>query len=104
MEDRLKAAEKIIDECFWGDYKMNARDLIVKLDNDEPGFSQFLFSKIIENSRFPSKWLKVIFPQDQLERLLNRYTEKNKERRRIRLISANLTGNVDLVPEYQWKK
>jgi hypothetical protein len=99
---RLESARAVLAECFWGDYTLAAQDLLRRLDNGEPGFDQFLFSKIIENSRHPSRHLRNLFASDRLEFLLNRHLEQTGNKKRVRLVAANLTGNYHLASEYGW--
>ncbi len=103
-EPRLASAQVVIQECFWGDYQLSAQALLDRLDRNEPGFDRFLFSKIIENSRHPSRHLRNLFPPIVLKNLLDRYLEQAGEKKRLRLIAANLTGNYHQAPEYQWRR
>jgi len=91
-------------ECFWGEYHLTARDILDRLDRKEPGFDRFLVSKIIENSRHPSRHLRNLFPRDTLQRLLDRYIDRSGEDKRLRLIAANVTGDYNRAPEYQWRR
>ena len=104
MDDRTHAARKIIAECFWGDYNLTPEELLSRLDSGEPGFDGFLFSKIMENSGYPSGYIGALFPPEQARELLDRYLKRSKKSRRIRLAAANITGNDDLVPEYRWNR
>lgn len=102
MDDRRTIADKMISECFWGDYSLTANELLVRLEQHDPGFERFLFSKIIENSRQPSRYLPMLFAPEVLQSLLDRYLRMAGSRKRVRLVAANLTGRYDLVPELQW--
>lgn len=104
MVDRISAAEAVCRQCFWGDYNLDARQILEKLDESETGFREFLFSKIMENSLYPSRHLKILFDPNCLKRLLDRYLERNAGSRRARLVAANFTGDYNLVPEYRWLK
>ena len=101
---RLASAQVVIQECFWGEYHLSAQEILDRLDRNEPGFNRFLFSKIIENSRHPSRHIRNLFPPAVLEDLLERYLEQAAEKKRLRLIAANLTGNHNQAPEYQWRR
>ena len=103
-DPRMASAKVILQECFWGEYNLSAQDILNRLDRNEPGFNRFLFSKIIENSRHPSRHLRNLFPPAVLEDLLERFLEQAGEKKRIRLIAANLTGNHNQAPEYQWRR
>jgi hypothetical protein len=104
FDPRLSSARIVLQECFWGDYKLSAQEILDRLDNNEPGFDRFLFSKIIENSRYPSRHLRNLLPPDILRDLLNRYLEQAGGSKRLRLIMANLTGDYSKAPEYQWRR
>ncbi len=101
---RLESARIVLNECFWEDYTLTARDLLYRLDSGEPGFDRFLFSKIIENSRHPSRHLRNIFAPDHLSSLLDRYLEQAGDKKRVRLVAANLTSNYRIASEYGWKR
>jgi hypothetical protein len=101
---RLTCARRVIEECFWGDYQLSAEVVLSRLDRGDPGFDRFIFSKIIENSRKPSWYLPLLFQPETLQSLLTRYIKSAGNRKRVRLIAANLTGRHDFVPELQWQK
>ncbi|MFO7817291.1 MAG: hypothetical protein ACQES5_04645 [Thermodesulfobacteriota bacterium] len=101
---RQKLAQAVLEECFWGDYNLSPVKLLEKLDNTNEGMDNFLFSKIIENSSHPSKYLRKLIPEDRLNVLIHRYLDKSQQKKRIRVVAANLTGRYDLAPEYAWKK
>jgi hypothetical protein len=100
----MASVKVVLQECFWGEYNLSAQDILNRLDRNEPGFNRFLFSKIIENSRHPSRHIRNLFPPAVLEDLLERYLEQAGEKKRLRLIAANLTGNHNQAPEYQWRR
>lgn len=104
MDRTLQSATQVVRECFWGDYTLSPRDILARLKSNDPGFNHFLFSKIIENSRYPSKHLSILFPEKELHELLDRYLEMSGGKQRVRLVAANITGNHDLVPELKWKR
>lgn len=103
-KQRLDSAKAILAECFWEDYNVTAQDILRRIDSGEPGFDRFLFSKIIENSRHPSRYLRYIFTPDHLESLLNRYLKHSGNKKRIRMVAANLTGDYRLASEYGWTR
>jgi len=100
----MASVKVVLQECFWGEYNLSAQDILNRLDRNEPEFNRFLFSKIIENSRHPSRHIRNLFPPAVLEDLLERYLEQAGEKKRLRLIAANLTGNHNQAPEYQWRR
>ena len=101
---RLDQAGEVLQECFWGEYTLSARDIVDRLDNEEPGFDRFLFSKIIENSRHPSRHIRTLFAPERIQPLLQEYMQKAGRSRRVRLVAANLSGQYRLAPEYAWRK
>ena len=102
--DRLRTAERVVQECFWGDYRMSAQEILDRLDKGDTDFERFLFSKIIDNSSYPSRHLRTLFAPETLHALLERYLKQAGHTKRVRLVAANLTGHYDLVLEHQWKK
>ena len=103
-DPRMASVKVVLRECFWGEYHLSTQEILDRLDRNEPGFNRFLFSKIIENSRHPSRTIRNLFPPAVLEDLLERYLEQAGEKKRLRLIAANLTGNYHQAPEYQWRR
>ena len=104
MDDpRLTSARVVVRECFWGDYQITAKGLVDRLEAEEPGFNRFLFSKIMENSPFPSRHIRALFHPDTWRVLLDRHLKNARNTKRVRLVAANLTGNYDLATEYQWR-
>ena len=104
MEDpRMISARAVLRECFWGDYQLTAEELLHRLDKDEAGFDRFVFSKIVENSDYPSRHLRALFLSDKWQKLLDRYMKNGTNTKRRRLVAANMTGNYDLAKEYSWR-
>jgi hypothetical protein len=103
QDERTTSAREVVQKCFWGDYTLSAQDLLDKLDSGDLAFQRFLFSKIVENSRHPSRHLRALYPSEQIQALLKEYMPRARNQKRIRLIAANLTQNYDLAPEYQWR-
>ena len=42
----MSSAQAVLRECFWGDYQMSAEELLKRLDENDPGFDRFVFSKM----------------------------------------------------------
>lgn len=103
MDEKFAMATQVARECFWGDYRISPEDILARLEQDDPAFKQFLFSKIIENSRFPSRLLQGLFDKQALAVMLDRYLAMSGGKERVRLTAANITGKYDLVPERQWR-
>ncbi len=102
MSSKLETANQVIRECFWGDYTLTAQDILDRLDSKDPAFEAFIFSKVIENSSFPSGHLAILLDRDRLVTLMSTYLRRNSKRKRIRLVAANILGKPDLVPEHAW--
>ncbi|HDZ89819.1 MAG: hypothetical protein JRJ09_19020 [Deltaproteobacteria bacterium] len=102
-DPRSTSARVVARECFWGDYQITAKELLDRLEADEPGFNRFLFSKIMENSSYPSRHIRALFHPGTWRSLLDRYLKNARNTRRVRLVAANLTGRYDLATEYKWR-
>ncbi|MCF8104037.1 MAG: hypothetical protein K9K64_01015 [Desulfohalobiaceae bacterium] len=102
-DPRLPSAEAVLQECFWGDYNLSAAEILNRLDRNEPGFDRFLFSKIMNNSKHPSRYLRALFPMETLKRFLEQELKRSGGNKRFRLVAANIFEQYDLVPEYQWR-
>ena len=100
---RTRSVRTVLRECFWGDYQLTAEELLHRLDKDEVGFDRFVFSKIVENSDYPSRHIRVLFHPDKWQKLLDRYMKAGGNSKRLRLVAANMTGNYDLAKEYAWR-
>jgi len=104
IDNKKSSAQKVINECFWGDYHLSVQELLSSLESGDQYFQRFIFSKIIENSRHPSLHLRILFTTEQLQSLLKLYMgQAEAPNKRIRLVAANLTGNFDLAREYAWR-
>jgi hypothetical protein len=94
----------VLEECFWGDYRLTPTELLERLEKQDVAFERFLFSKIVENSRYPSRHLRNLLPPERLHPLLERYLAQAGDKKRVRLVAANLTGRPELAPEYRWRR
>ncbi len=104
MDDpRLISARAVMRECFWGDYQITVEELLKRIAADEPGFDRLVFSKIVENSSYPSRHIRALFHPDRWRILVDRYLKTGRNTKRIRLVAANLTGNYELAKEYRWR-
>lgn len=100
---RVISARVVLRECFWGDYRITSEELLNRLDKDEAGFDRFVFSKIVENSDYPSRHIRALFHPDKWQELLDRYMKTGRNTKRLCLVAANMTGNYDLAKEYTWR-
>ncbi len=103
-DTRMESALAVIKECFRGDYNLTAENMLARLDENDPGFNKFLFSKIIENSSYTSRHIRSLFPAAAYKSLIEKYLRHSGNKKRIRLISTNLTGEYDRVLGYQWQR
>jgi hypothetical protein len=83
---------------------MSAQVILDRLDKHDEDFERFVFSKIMENSIYPSRHLRTLFAPERLQTLLERYLQQAGHTKRSRLVAANLTGHYDLVPEENWAR
>lgn len=102
-DSRLSAAEAVLQECFWGDYQLSAREILSRLERKDPGFERLLFSKIMNNSQYPSRHLRQLFPSETLKRFLEEELTRSRSNKRVRLVAANILEQYDLVPEHKWR-
>ena len=87
---QIRALEKIITECFWGDYRITPYDALQKLQDDEPGFRRFLAGRIIANSWAPTAFLKVLFSESELREILTGLSLSGVLEQRLALARAVL--------------
>lgn len=99
-----ESVETVLKECFWGDYHLSVDLVMQRLRQGDEGFARFLFSKIVENSRRPSKHLSLLFAPARLRALLDRYEPHCRNPRRFAVIKGNLTGEYTDLPELAWKR
>jgi len=104
--DAQKAADSaaaVVRECFWGDYDIRPGDVVARLQQGDEVFARFLFSRIVENSRHPSKHLRALFGQDTLRRFFVDYAKRCRDPRRLAVIRSNATGEPAEVPGLEWR-
>ncbi len=103
---RLQAAETVVRECFWGDYKLSPSDIVRRLHDDHQAFKRFIFSKIVDNSRHPSLLIRRLFEVEQARKLIRRNSASVNSRRamRLKLVGANVLGDRTEIPEYSWRR
>ena len=81
---QIDSINKVLKECFWGEYNLTPEEILTRLDRNDEAFNKFLFSKIVENSKYPSRSLKNIFSPTIIESLIKEYLFRTKENRRLR--------------------
>lgn len=97
--------EEIIRDCFWGDYSYSADDIKKELDSGDERFRLFLFSKIFNNSSYPSKFIRELFDKDEVRLYLSKIPERQNEResRRCQLVKANVLGEISEIKGLKWR-
>ena len=105
MDKRYKAAEIVVKECFWGDYEITPEELLKRFDSEDARFKQFIFSRIIDNSSHPSRYLRMLFTMEELQTLLKRVNvfPVSRIEKRLNLVSANILETDEEIPEYSWR-
>ena len=72
--------EEIIRDCFWGDYSYSTDDIIKELASGDERFRLFLFTKILNNSRYPSRYIRALFDESEVRFFLSKIPQKQGER------------------------
>jgi hypothetical protein len=105
-ENKVKIAEEMVRECFWGDYHITPERILEKIETSNEEFKIFLISKMIDNARHPSRFLRVLFRPEDLQALLYRVSVLPGSRRekRLRLVKANVLNAKENITEWSWIK
>jgi len=105
-EAMLEAAQVVERECFWGDYRLTAPEIVSRLEADDESFRRLVFSKIVDNSSHPSRFLRSLFGASDLRALVDEATKRATGRRaeRLRLIERNLFGTGPELAAYAWRR
>ncbi len=100
-----KVIEEIIRDCFSGDYSYTVEDIKKELASDNKRFKLFLFSKILANSKYPSKFIRELFNIDEVRQFLSKIPERQVEResRRRQLVKANVLGEAIEIKGLKWQ-
>jgi hypothetical protein len=102
---REEAAQRVLDECFWGDYHFEVSELLQRIDERSDYFDSFLIMRIVDNARHASPLLRVLFSPDRVLSVLRdpRRTDNNRPRMlRRALVEANISGDYAAAPIRQW--
>ena len=104
---KKRLAGIILKECFWGDYSFTENEIINMTQSDNLKQKQFLFSKIIQNSRHTSYLLRI-FSEKDLKELFRHYKitfNRKLLEKRINLSKAILLDEYDdeFIEKYRWK-
>lgn len=105
-DKRVESAQKVIDECFWGDYEIDAATLLGNIIDGDEKFLLFVLSKIIDNASHPSGLIRDLFRQNEVERLLPHLAAHVGTRRERTILSVrrNVLGEKTEIPELSWRR
>ena len=81
---------KVLNECFWGDYRIDPVDAEQKLISGDVDFIKFLINRIIADSTFASARLRLLFTKEQLEEFLPEYSSSLRIQNKIKLVRSIL--------------
>lgn len=97
--------EDVIRECFWGDYSYSAGDIKRELASGDERFRFFIFSKILYNSSYPSKYIRAFFDETEVRFFLSKIPEKLNERSSLRrqLVRANVLCEISEIKGLEWR-
>ena len=56
------------------------------MEKNETGFGRFVFSKIVENSDYPSRHIRAMFHPDKWQNLLVRYMKTGRNTKKLEAI------------------
>lgn len=102
---REEAAQRVLKECFWGDYRFDVRELLARIDEGSDYFDSFLIARIVDNARHPSALLRALFPTERVLSVLQEQRRNDGNRRRAArraMVEANISGNYTNAPVRQW--
>jgi hypothetical protein len=102
---REEAARRVLDECFWGDYRFGVGELLARIDEGSDYFDSFLVMRVVDNARHPSALLRSLYPTDRVLAVLEKQRRTDGNRRRTArraMVEANISGNYDTAPVRHW--
>ncbi len=102
---REEAAKRVLDECFWGDYRFDVGQLLGRIDEGSDYFDGFLIMRIVDNARHPSPLLRALYSTDRVLSVLREQRRDDGNRRRPArraMVEANISGNYDAASVRQW--
>jgi len=106
-EDFYQAAEVVVRECLWGDYRLTPQELADRIHaGDDMEFKSWIFSKVVDNSSHPSRYIRLLFTIEEARFLLDRSLKTARDRRalRLRLIERNIFGTGEDLMQYSWHR
>lgn len=104
IDDRI--IEDVIHDCFWGDYDYTAGDIRNELSAGGERFKLFLFTKILDNSRYPSKYIRALFTEDEVRFFLSKVKGRLNDRAVLRrqLVMTNVLGEHVEIKGLRWRR
>jgi len=95
---REDAAQQVLDECFWGDYRFDVPTLLSRVDEGSDYFDRFLVDRIVKNAVRPSHLLIALYSPDRVLSLIpasgaDDYLDYHERRRAV--VRANVSGDYD---------
>lgn len=102
---REEAAQRVLHECFWGDYRFDVGKLLDRIDEGSDYFDSFLIMRIVDNARHPSPLLRTLYSTDRVLSVLRQQQRNDGNSRRPArraLVEANISGNYDAAPVRPW--
>jgi len=94
MKNKQQALEKVLSECFWGDYQIELSRALSLLKSKNQDFIQFLILRIISESSFPSARLWALFSLPELEKYLPRSLPHPLLAQKLRLVRSVLFREI----------
>ena len=106
-DDIYQATEVVVRECLWGDYHLTAQELKDRMQtSDDMDFKTWIFSKVVDNSSHPSRYIRLLFTLEATRLFLDRSLKTARDRRvlRLRMIERNIFGKGEELTEYAWQR
>ena len=102
---REEAAQRVLKECFWGDYRFDVEELLDRINEGSDYFDSFLIMRIVDNARRPSPLLRALYSTDRVLSVLREQRRNDGSRRRPTrraMVEANISGNYDTATVRRW--
>lgn len=103
---RREASQTIIRECFWGDYKITADDIVRSLAAGDSPLTRLIVSKIVDSASRPSGLLRVLMDHEGAREVIHHlaFLPGTRRDKRIKLVRGNLLGEEVDIPELSWER
>jgi len=95
-------------EIFWGDYRLDEKDIAKLANSNNQKELNFLFGKILYNSKNLLKDMQI-FNKDKLKEILKNYKIKSSYKkdfalRRLKILRALYLGTDEKIRGLSWKR